>query len=203
MKKIAIVFAALLLSACASGPRNAAPTRVYDFGMPAPRLAADPAWSRLAIEIKAPRWLDSPSIAYRLAYDDSLRLREYAGSRWAGAPAQLLGQRLQQQLGTASPTGNAAVDCLLRLDLQEFSQVFDSPQASRGVLQVELGLFDARRQRIAVQRIVVERPAPTLDAQGGAVALVAASDELGKRIADWLDAPARKALACRAGAPKP
>lgn len=186
MKKIAALLAALLLAACAGGGRNAPAPITYDFGVPAARLAADEAWSKLALEIKAPQWFDSPSIAYRLAYEDPLKLRDYAGSRWAGTPAQLLGQRLRQQLGVAGATSNTAVDCLLRFDLQEFSQVFDAPQTSRGLLQGSLSLLDAKRRLLAERPFAIEQSAGSADARGGVAALLAASDELGRQTGDWL-----------------
>ena len=65
--------------------------------------------------------------------DDPLKLRSYAGSRWAGAPGLLLAQRLRQQIGVVGSGGQTATNCLLRLDLQEFSQVFDTPLQSRGL----------------------------------------------------------------------
>lgn len=194
---LAILGGSVLLAACANGARNGAPAAVYDFGMPAARLADDGAWSRMAVEIKAPYWFDSLSIEYRLNYDDPLKLREYGGSRWAGAPALLLGQRLRQQLGTHGATSDTAVDCLLRFEVQEFSQVFDTPQQSRGVLHGNLTLLDGKRRPLAGRQIAIERASPSPDARGGVGALLAASDELGRQIAGWLDSLPPDAAACR------
>jgi cholesterol transport system auxiliary component len=200
MKKVIILFAALLLSACFGGAKNSVPLAIYDFGLPPAPLAGAAAWSKIALEIKAPVWFDSVTIPYRLAYEDPLRLREYAGSRWAGAPSQLLGQRLRQQLGVVSATGNSAVDCLLRLDLQAFSQVFDAPAQSRGVVHGSVSVLDARRRIIATQPVAVEQAAGSSDARGGVLALVAASDELGRQLARWLEGLDRQGRlgSCRA-----
>jgi cholesterol transport system auxiliary component len=160
---------------------------VYDFGVPVGRMAGDDGWSRMALEIKAPGWFDSVNIQYRLVYEDPLKLRNYAGSRWAGTPAQLLGQRLRQQLGVAGATSNTAVDCLLRLDLQEFSQVFDTPQSSRAVLQGSVSVLDAKRRIVATKPLAIAQPAASADARGGVTALVNASDELGRQLAAWLN----------------
>ena len=186
MRNVFVLLSALLLSACVGGARNTPPTAVYDFGLPAARLVADGAWSRLALEVRSPPWFDSLSVDYRLAYEDPLKQREYASSRWAGAPGILLAQRLRQQLGTVSVTGSSVSNCLLRVELQEFSQVFDSPQRSRGVLQGSVSLSDVKRQLVAERQLTIEKPAATADAQGGIDALVAASSELGQKIADWL-----------------
>lgn len=202
MNRLVALLVALLLAACAGGGRNTQAPIVYDFGVPAARLAGDDAWSKLALEIKAPNWFDSPNIAYRLAYEDPLKLRDYPGSRWAGTPAQLLAQRLRQQLGVAGATSNTAADCLLRVDLQEFSQIFDAPQQSRAALHASLTLLDGRRRLVVERVLAIERPAASADAHGGVVALVAASDELGRQMAGWLRGLEQSGVLkiCRAGA---
>jgi ABC-type uncharacterized transport system auxiliary subunit len=202
MKRLSVALLTLLLSACFGGANNSAPLAIYDFGMPSARLAADDAWSKMALEIKAPIWIDSLNIQYRLAYEDPLKLRDYAGSRWAGAPAQLLAQRLRQQLGVVSATGNVAVDCLLRLDLQAFSQVFDTPQQSRGVVHGSVSVLDAKRRVIATRQLAVEQAAASSDARGGVVALVGASDELARQLAGWFATLEKDGSfnACRASA---
>ncbi len=186
MKRIAVLMATCLLAACSSVVRNTPPVAVYDFGLPAARLVADGAWSRLALEVKSPAWFESLNIDYRLTYDEPLKQREYIGSRWAGAPGVLLALRLRQQIGTANVAGNTAVDCLLRVELQEFSQIFDTPQQSRALLQGHVSLIDGKRQVLAERPVIIEKPAATADANGGVKALVAASTELGQQLADWL-----------------
>ncbi len=186
MNKSFLVGAVLLLSACVGGARNAPPVTLYDFGLPAEGIAGDGIQARLALEVRSPPWFDSLSVDYRLAYEDPLKPREYTGSRWAGTPASLLAQRLRQQLGMAGSSANTAVDCLLRFELQEFSQVFDSASKSRGVLEGVVSLIDGRRQVVAGRPVRIEKPAATQDAPGGVGALVAASDELGFELARWL-----------------
>lgn len=186
MKKVLIVLLCLVQAACVGGIRSGAPAAVYDFGLPASALAAGERWSRLALEVKSPPWFDSLYINYRLAYEDPLKQREYSGSRWAGTPDVLLAQQLRQQLGIAGAERNAAADCQLRIDLQAFTQVFEAPTLSHGLLQAQLSLTDRKRQLLAEKPITIEKPARTADAHGGVVALVAASDEFGRQVASWL-----------------
>ena len=177
-----------LLAGCAVSPGNGRSVGVYDFGLPVVRSGgADAEWPRVALEVVSPPWFDLLNVDYRLAYDDPLKQREYSGSRWAGAPGLLLSQHLWQRLGMASATGNAAAECLLRFDLQEFSQVFDSPTQSRGVLQGSASLIDARKQRVAGRQFSIEKPAASQDARGGVDALVAAGSDLALQLALWLD----------------
>ena len=176
-----------ILSGCAVSPDNRQAIAVYDFGLPAVCGSADAEWPKVALEVVSPPWFDALNVDYRLAYDDPLKQREYAGSRWAGAPGVLLSQRLRQSLGMANASGNAAVDCLLRFELQEFSQVFDSPSQSRGVLQGSVSLIDARKQRIAGKSFLIEKPAASQDARGGVDALVAAGSDFASQLAGWLE----------------
>ena len=186
MKRLATLITVCLLGACSGVIKNTPPVAVYDFGLPATRLVADGAWSRLALEVKSPVWFDSLNIDYRLAYDEPLKQREYVGSRWAGAPGVLLALRLRQQLGATTTAGNSAAECTLRLELQEFSQVFDTPQQSRALLQAHVSLIDGKRQVLAERPVVIEKPAASTDANGGVNALVLASTEPGQQLADWL-----------------
>lgn len=193
MKQVLIVL--LLLGGCAVGARNSPPLAVYDFGLPAARLPAAENWPRVALEVRSPAWFDSLNIDYRLTYDNPLKQREYADSRWAGAPGVLLAQRLRQQLGTVNDNGSSA--CLLRVELQEFSQVFASPQQSQALIQANVQLFDARRQLLVVRQLTVERPASSGDAAGGVAALVDASNDFGVQLARWLASVDAARQACR------
>ena len=182
MNRILIVL--LLLGGCAVGTKNTPPLTVYDFGLPAAQPSASENWPRVALEVKSPVWFNSLNIDYRLAYDNPLKQREYADSRWAGAPGMLLAQRLRQQLGTVNDSGGSA--CLLRVELQEFAQIFTTPQQSHALVQASVQLFDARRQPLAVRQLAVERPATSADAAGGVAALVAAGNEFGVQLGAWL-----------------
>ena len=192
---------ALFLTACAGGARDAERISIYDFGMPATRLAMQSGGPRLALEVKAPSWFDSLGIDYRLAYDDPLKLREYARSRWAGAPDVLLAQRLRQQLGASGTAGGAAVECVLRIELLEFTQVFSTPVNSRAVLKASAILSDVRRRPVAERSFSIESPAASPDAPGGVAALVAAGTELGQQLDGWLKLMSKEDMlkTCRYG----
>lgn len=187
MKRLWLVLGvSLLLAACAAGGRKTAPADVYDFGMPAERLPTGPQLPGIALEVLAPAWFDSLAIEYRLLYEDPLKLRHYTASRWAGAPAQLLAQRLRQQLGLTDSRAPSATRCLLRFELLEFSQVFDTPQESRGVVRGDATLLDARHRVVERRPVSLDRRARTADAPGGVAALADAADALGQTLSSWL-----------------
>lgn len=176
----------LLVSACFTagkrGGDNAMAT--YDFG-PAPvSLLAEPRKQAMAVEVRAPLWFDSLGIDYRLAYVDASRLREYARARWAGPPAQLMQQRLMQQLGL-SMAGQGQTRCLLRVEIAEFSQVFSSPDSSKGVLKGRAQLLDRSRRQLAELDLNLEKSAPSQDALGGVRALTATVAQLVIDLQAW------------------
>jgi len=182
---ITIVVCLGLVSCYGTGKHGGdAALAVYDFGQPV-REASLSGWrGKLAVEVRAPLWIDSPSIGYRLAYSEPKRLREYTQSRWVGPPAQLVQQRLVRQLGMI-PVGLGGTRCVLRIDIDEFSQVFETPTSSRGVIQARAQLLDRSRTSLVFQELNIEIPAPSADARGGVAALTAAVDQLEADLLAW------------------
>ncbi len=186
MKKWLLAWLIMALAACAGTGRTPTQVEVYDFGLPSTAQFASGQWSSVALEVRAPNWIDNTSVNYRLLYDDPLKWRTYSASRWAGPPSQLLAQRLRQQL-TLAGSGAHGVRCLLRIDLQAFVHVFVDPQRSRGEVHVQAGLFGADRRVLGEKKLAIGREAPSVDAPGGVFALVSASDELAQQLAQWLN----------------
>lgn len=187
MKRLLGLMGCLLLAGCfTAGKRGGdAPLAIYDFGpLPADIVQVSSRPVPLALEVRAPLWFDTMGIDYRLAYIDAARLREYAKARWAGPPAQLLQQRLSQQL-RLSPSGQGQARCLMRIEITEFSQVFSAPDASRGVLDGRVLLFDRSRRIIAELPIKLEKTAATQDARGGVGALTEAVGQLAADLRSW------------------
>lgn len=187
MRILVALLTAVVLAGCfTSGKRGSERgLAVHDLGLPPPRLVTDgERRASLAIEVRAPLWMDSLGINYRLTYADDSQLREYARSRWAGPPAQLIELRLMQQLDFA-PAGQARGKCVLRIEVAEFSQVFESPAESAGLLQGRAFWLDPGRRALAEKRLLIRRPAATPDAQGGVLALQAAVGELANVLLAW------------------
>ena len=192
--------AALALAGCSALPDKPVRPALYDFGPPAAAAAAPtpPGVARpvLALaRIEVPDALDGTAMLYRLAYADAQQLRPYAQARWSMPPAQLLAQRLREPLGTAFfvvPPGAAPAAATLRLELEEFAQVFDTPAQSRAVLRVRATLAvpgPAGRERVLAQQpLGVSRAAETPDAAGGVRALAVAGEALGAELAAWVQA---------------
>ena len=194
-----------LLAGCAL-PDKPLRATLYDFGPgaltapPATRLAPLPA---LAIDdiTTSGGALDNLAVLYRLTYLDAQQLRPYAQARWSMPPAQLVRQRLREQLGQRRAVFNAhegaalnrsqnpVLPLQLRLELQEFSHLFTSPDASVGLIRLRATLVEitAGGEKLIGQRsLVVQRPAATLDAPGGVRALSAATDAAIEELDQWL-----------------
>jgi len=191
-----IFLSILLLGGCSALPDKPVRPAVYDFG---PGLAAKPVSTPaealpplLLADIEAPAAFDGTAVLFRLAYADVQQLRPYAQARWSMPPAQLVRQRLrdplsQQRVVLSPAEGPAAV--ILRLELEEFTQVFDAPDRSVGLVRLRATVLETaggRERLVAQRRFTVQRPAPSADAPGGVRALTAASDAAIDEIAQWL-----------------
>ena len=87
--------------------------------------------------------------------------------------------------------GGTLVVHLLRIELEEFSQMFETERVSTG--QLVLGASLTRRTPsgevpVAQRQFAVSRSAPTADPTGGAIALAQAVDAVAAELAGWLDA---------------
>jgi cholesterol transport system auxiliary component len=195
MAQAAARFVAFALSlacaGCSFAPGPGPAMANYDFG-PAPDgyPTLGPRQALLVHDVSAPAWLDSPSIHYRLAYRDAARPQVYAESRWVMSPAALLTNRLRSQLaaagsgGVVQPGDGAHAGYALRIELDEFTQVFDAPGKSRGVVRMRASVV-GKRSLVAQRSFNVERPASTPDAEGGVRALIGAGDEAIGQLIGW------------------
>jgi cholesterol transport system auxiliary component len=147
-------------------------------------------------EVESSAALDSTAVLYRLGYSDAQQLRPYAQARWSMAPAQLVRQRLREQLGQRRAVVHAAQSLVavkpamtLHLELDEFSHWFETPERSSGLVRMRVTLAQAEGgvERLLAQRsFVVQRAASSADAAGGVRALTAATDALILEMEQWL-----------------
>lgn len=183
--------ASLVLSACAANPPAFSEARSYDFGIadvaPSATVPGPTVPIKLA-DISAPPDLDTDRFRYRLLYSDPRQPHVYAGSHWTMPPAQLLTARLRQQLAKKVQVlapGDAAKAPVLKIDLDEFAQVFDQPGVSRAAVRLQASVFK-NGELIAQQDFSAGAPAVSADAAGGALALANASDAAIDQIIAWL-----------------
>lgn len=183
----------LLLAGCATSETES--STLYDLGpipTSTPTMGAStsslPALS--VADARVPAWLDSQSMFYRLNYANDQQPRPYANSKWTMSPAQLFVERLKTRLalsgGVVVPAADGAANLpILRVEADDFSQVFDRAGSSHVRAAIRVSLFDGRFLR-EQKMFVKEVPASGADARGGAAALAAASDAIISDIAVWL-----------------
>jgi cholesterol transport system auxiliary component len=189
---IACLAAGLTLGGCGGLSPSSSSSEVtqYDFGPMPPRNAPGLGHSLLVYDVNAPAWLDSPFIYYRLAYQDAARPQAYADSRWISSPAELIGGRVRGRLaasekgGIVHPADGTRASYALRVELDEFTQVFDAPGKSRAVVRLRASVL-GKNALLAQKSFSVERAAATPDAEGGVRALIAASDEALDQLVAW------------------
>lgn len=213
------LFCVFFISACSALPTPPVLPVVYDFGpgsiapAPATAPAADRAPLILADSQSTGLADGSTALHYRLAYDDAQQLRAYQRARWSQPPAQLVRQSVAQELAQLGPVldtrsarelaradagakaaNGARAMRVLRLEIEEFSQVFSSAGESSGVLRLRATLADSSPQgeRLRDQRVfVVQSPATSQDAAGGSAAMARAAQQAAREVAAWIGQTAR------------
>ncbi|WP_345812665.1 ABC-type transport auxiliary lipoprotein family protein [Paraburkholderia sp. PREW-6R] len=177
----------LLASGCAGTPAAISDIR-YDLGPPSPAASAGAMPAVKVLDVAAPDMLETDKLMYRLSYADSQQTAAYANSHWTMTPSQLLTQRLRGALssrGTVLTGADGVSAPVLKVDLSEFEQVFDSRSESHASVTARATLIQSGK--VIGQRTFISRaPSSSGDAAGGAQALAAASDDLVSQIGAWL-----------------
>lgn len=200
----------LLVAGCSALPTPPSRPVMYDFGGSAAVAATSAERSALLpplglAEVEAPGLPDgSNAVLYRLTYSEAQQVRPYSQARWSQPPAQLVQQRLREQLGQRrailkAEDGSAlardaarggSLPPVLRVEIEEFSHVFASATDSAGVVRLRATVVDLTRAGEALrgQRLfVVRTPARSADAAGGVAALAEATTQAAREMADWLE----------------
>ncbi|MFL9864121.1 ABC-type transport auxiliary lipoprotein family protein [Paraburkholderia fungorum] len=177
----------VLAAGCAGTPAAISDIR-YDLGPPNPAASAGTLPAVKVLDVTASENLESDKLIYRLSYADAQQTASYANSHWTMAPSQLLTQRLRGALssrGTVLTGADGVHAPVLKVDLSEFEQVFDSQSESHAAVTARATL--TQNGKVIGQRTFIARaPSSSADAAGGAQALSAASDDLVAQIGAWL-----------------
>ena len=182
--------AVTLLGACTT-PQPPVTKAVYDFGPPVAAANTPVATATAAValaDVEAVPALDNPAVLYRLGYADAWQLRPYALARWSMAPARLLQQRLRETLSVERAivgSADGATPWLLRVELEEFSQLFSAPNTSAGVVRLRATLLRAGNL-VAQRNFSATSVAPSADASGGVRGLATASNDVVQQANAWL-----------------
>jgi cholesterol transport system auxiliary component len=191
---------ALVLGGCAEASRQAYTTH-YTIAAPARSALHGPTepGSGKTLQVArmtVPPWLQGTDMDYRLDYLHDNRIAAYGRSDWVAPPAGLLEQMVRNAIAgdgfwraVIGPASPAQADMSLHIRIDDFSQVFTSPQQSHGVLDATATLIGDRDDNVVAQKhFHIEAPAPTADAPGGVEALKHVGREFAARLQGWLRA---------------
>ena len=205
---VVATFAAIFLAGCSALPQPPVRPVLYDLGpgQLAPAAEQPPLPALALADVQSAGPVDgSTAVHYRLAYADARQLRPYQSARWSQPPAQLLEQRLRAVLGErravlradkaliAARQGQAPT-AVLRVELEEFSQIFTSEQGSTGVVRLRATLVEPTptgEQLLGQRLFVAQQAATSADAAGGARALAEATQQAAQALAQWLEQQGR------------
>ncbi|MFN3984287.1 MAG: ABC-type transport auxiliary lipoprotein family protein [Rhodocyclaceae bacterium] len=185
-----LAFSATLFAGCTSLITPPPELAVYDLGHLSAGTTAAPAIVPAQIEVRAPSWLASAAMQYRLEFESPAARQSFTESRWAASPAEMVQRQLAQALIAGGPRDGR---CRLRVELDEYVQVFDAPDRSAAVLSATAVLLAAREERVLDSRRFDMRIAATsADARSGVLAHRAAVAQFADALGRWLDALGRE-----------
>jgi len=180
----------ILLNGCAIGPQQREAAVSYDLGpqtVPAAAPASRP--TLLVPDASAPAWLDSTGIVYRLNYLDTARPQVYSQSRWVDAPPALLTQRIRTRFAANGPVvsgrDGARADYALQVEIEDFSQIFDTADSSRVSIRLRVSLVNLSSRALQAQRSFSASQPAEPDAKGAVRAFARATDAMLEDIVEW------------------
>ena len=189
---LGVLATGLALGACSGLPQRPIAPAIYDLGL-AGAVSPAPAVLPSQIEVRAPSWLATSAMQYRLEYRQPAQRQVFAESRWVAPPAEMLQRLLLQALSAPSSSSGG---CRLRLEVDEFTQAFESPDASTAVIVARSEFLPPRGENALARRMFeVREPASSADAKGGVTAFRKAGERLTIEVAGWMADSA--AGACR------
>lgn len=165
-----------MIAGCSLWPEAPEPPSRHDFGPFAANRQGFP-WS--AVIVTSPEWLEDTGIDYRFLYANPTERHSYTRDQWVAAPAQLLQQRLNRGQRPGSPR--------LRIDLEEFEQVFDRPGQSRVVMALKATIeTGASASNLAARDFHFESPTPSADAAGALRVFPILIRQAETALSDWV-----------------
>jgi cholesterol transport system auxiliary component len=183
LRNLAPTLLSVLLAGCAALGAPPAAQTVFDLGIPE-AVTLEAGKRPVAVELRAPSWLATSAMQYRLLYAEPQRRLTYAESRWVAPPAEMLALALDRTLLAPDSAGSG---CRLRVHLDEWIQVFHDPARSDVWIALRASLLPARGETpVTGRNFAVEAAAPTADAAGGAAAAQHAVQRLASELAGWL-----------------
>ncbi len=186
-----IALLALLASSCAT--HGSLPVR-YDLdASPVRRVSGPRLNATIALSpIQAPSWLRTTALIYRIDYEAPAHPLAYTQSQWTAPPSEMLTLRLRNRISavndgfTLDHLREYADGYRLEVTLDNFSQIFPSPDESRCLVTLSATIVQPGDRVLAQKTFEVERHAPSANAAGAVEGLIDASNSNFDQILTWL-----------------
>ena len=163
----------------------------YDLGPPRAYTPTNPAIPATVSvpDATASEGLDD-GIVYRLLYEGAREPQIYTRSRWKTVPAVLVTERVRSRFAAAArsvvaPIDSARSDYTLRIDLRDFSQVFESVDKSYATLRARATLIASADRTVLAQREFEVRREAAPNAEGAVKGLSEATDAFLEELVKW------------------
>ncbi|WP_332674840.1 ABC-type transport auxiliary lipoprotein family protein [Aromatoleum sp.] len=182
-KWAAVLVLSLAVAGCGNLGVPAARFAFFDLGVATP---VDPPLplALARVEVRAPTWLSTGAMQYRIEYRQPAKREAYSETRWVAEPAEMLGLALDRAL---VPDRGAGGKCRLRVELDEFVQEFETARGSHAIIIARPSLIAPRSDDVVAQSaLMIREQAPTPDAAGGVIAHRRAARRLANEIAGWI-----------------
>jgi cholesterol transport system auxiliary component len=181
-----LIIVSLILStlpSCSGVNKTKQNIAVYDFGLFVPSESNQAITSKILIETPdAVESLNHNKVRYRLNYQNPSRVYFYSESRWAATPLELFSGKVSQMINITKTQKS----CSLKLKIESFDHVFQTANASDGVVQLSALVIEKGTKKIVSNQLITESViSPTPNAQGGTAALGKASELSLRKAIDW------------------
>ncbi len=183
-KLLLIPFLGMLLAACNGLVVAPKAVAMYDLGI-VETLEMPPGRAPAQIQLRAPSWLNSSAMQYRLEWDRPFQRRAFVESRWVANPSELLARSLDRAILGGSPVAN---ECRLRIELDEVVQIFDSETSARVEIVARAAWLPARSDRVLARKeFRLTQDSIPATAEQGVAAYRRLTRQLSLDLAEWLE----------------
>jgi len=171
------------LAACIGINKTKQNIAIYDFGLSVPSESNQQITSKIILEEPvSTASLNHNKIRYRLNYQNPSRIFFYTESHWSATPSELFSNMLSKMVKVEKNP----MACSLKLKIESFDQVFQTPSSSEGFVQLSVFLIEKKSQKVISSQLITESVTSTsANAQGGTVALKQASENTLKKVINW------------------
>lgn len=163
---------------CSSVGRKSAVV-FHDLGVPQVQLEQFDGHT-LEVRVDAPLWVDDSRIYYRQLFHDPTAVRFYSLDKWLSRPSEIIRQQMLSIRLMHS--------MILKIQLLNFEQQFDSPQTAKSILIFNADVYDSKpHQHLKSRKFVFEQYNVSADADGAVQSFSEIMKKARLQVHQWLN----------------